>query len=83
MCLSIMLALGAGIALIALTLMPAGVSLPIYLTFGIFVGPPIFYANMVIACLVGRALFKCADINYFLVVSYHGCSTLLPRAAKT
>jgi hypothetical protein len=61
MCLSIMLALGAGIALIALTLMPAGVSLPIYLTFGIFVGPPIFYANMVIACLVGRALFKCAE----------------------
>jgi hypothetical protein len=61
MCLSIMLAIGASIALIALTLLPAEVSLPIYLTLGVVVGPPIFYANMVIACLVGRALFKCSD----------------------
>ncbi|HUK89463.1 MAG TPA: hypothetical protein VLZ81_03615 [Blastocatellia bacterium] len=61
MCLCVTAPVLAIILLIASRVLPQGVSLPLYLTFGVFTGPPLFYADMVTACLVGRALFKSGD----------------------
>jgi hypothetical protein len=54
-------ATGSGVVWIASSVLPQGVNLPVYLILGILAGPLMFYANMVIACLIGRALFKHPD----------------------
>ncbi|MGH9821951.1 MAG: hypothetical protein ACREDR_01630 [Blastocatellia bacterium] len=51
-------ALGILLRLVALPVLEAGFSFPTYLVLGLVLGPPIFYANVAIACLIGRALFK-------------------------
>ena len=37
---------------------PLQFNLPLYLILGVIIGPPVFYTNMVIASIMGRALFK-------------------------
>ncbi|MEW6130391.1 MAG: hypothetical protein AB1757_25380 [Acidobacteriota bacterium] len=47
--------------LISAVFLRAGFNIVLFLSLGLFVAPPIFYANMVLAALIGRALFKHGD----------------------
>lgn len=59
-CLLVAVAL-AFVYLITSTILQAGFNMMLFLILGILVAPPIFYANMVLGCLLGRALFKAGD----------------------
>ncbi len=64
MYLIVILAAGACVAAVVFKVMSWGFSLPTFLTLGVVVGLPAFYANMVIACLIGRAVFKSTPDPY-------------------
>jgi hypothetical protein len=49
------------VAGVIVTMLPAGFNPIIYMTMGIVIAPGVFYANMVIGCLIGRAVFKSGD----------------------
>lgn len=51
----------AAVYLISSVFFRAGFNMMLFLMLGLFVAPPIFYANMVLAGLIGRALFKHSD----------------------
>jgi hypothetical protein len=64
MYLPVMLLAFAFIAAIAKSVLPEGFSIATlfsFLLFGVIIAPPFFYANMVLASLLGRILFKCGD----------------------
>jgi hypothetical protein len=56
--LSIMVIAGIPLAYVAIHTVEAAFSLPMYLMLGVFFGPPVFYLNLVLAVLIGRAMFK-------------------------
>ena len=51
----------AFVYLITSTILQAGFNMMRFLILGILVAPPIFYANMVLGGMLGRALFKSGD----------------------